>query len=195
VLLLKEHHAVQGVLQSEEYQHCCIWGWEANYLDGEMLAMCKKWHSTRARLSHANRTPEGRSTASRMGHSKRTPEQRRATAAATATTLCAINSKRTSEQRRANVAAANAATRVLNSERTPEQRCAATAAANRARRKPLRITYPYGRIETSEIMTACAVKLGVKIQRIQKILNRENKYLHSCAGCNSPSTGIRIEYA
>jgi hypothetical protein len=28
ILLLKEHHAIQGVLQSEEYNYPCIWGWE-----------------------------------------------------------------------------------------------------------------------------------------------------------------------
>jgi hypothetical protein len=31
IMLLKEHHAVQGVLQSEEYCHPCIFGWEKNF--------------------------------------------------------------------------------------------------------------------------------------------------------------------
>jgi hypothetical protein len=86
ILLLREHHAVQGVLQSEEYQHPCIWGWEAAHLDVELLALCKKWRSEIARLSHTNRTPERRSTAASKGHANRTPEQRRAatTAAHTA---------------------------------------------------------------------------------------------------------------
>ncbi len=34
VWLLKEHHAVQGVLQSLEYKHCCVSGWEKYYLTG-----------------------------------------------------------------------------------------------------------------------------------------------------------------
>lgn len=46
VLLLKEHHAVQGVLQSEEYQRCCIWAWELAYLEGELLDLARKWKRT-----------------------------------------------------------------------------------------------------------------------------------------------------
>ena len=30
--LLREHHAIHGVLQSEAYQRPCIWGWEGQYL-------------------------------------------------------------------------------------------------------------------------------------------------------------------
>jgi hypothetical protein len=82
ILLLRQHHAVQGVLQSEEYQRPCIWGWEAAHLDGELRALCKKWHSEVARLSHANRTPEQRSAAARKVFANRTPEQRRAATAA-----------------------------------------------------------------------------------------------------------------
>ena len=37
ILLLKEHHAVHGVLQSEEWGHKCIWLWERDYLKGEWL--------------------------------------------------------------------------------------------------------------------------------------------------------------
>jgi hypothetical protein len=32
IWLLKEHHAIQGVLQSLEYKHCCLGGWEKRYL-------------------------------------------------------------------------------------------------------------------------------------------------------------------
>lgn len=45
IKLLKQHHAVQGVLQSEEYQHRCIWGWEVDYLSGELLDTARKWMS------------------------------------------------------------------------------------------------------------------------------------------------------
>jgi hypothetical protein len=34
IWLLKEHHAVQGVLQSMEYEHCCLGGWEKHCLTG-----------------------------------------------------------------------------------------------------------------------------------------------------------------
>ena len=43
ILLLREHHAVQGVLQSEEFQSCCVWGWEAKYLTGHLLDLFHKW--------------------------------------------------------------------------------------------------------------------------------------------------------
>ena len=35
VLLLKEHHAIQGTLQSLELDYCCVFGWEKQYLVGE----------------------------------------------------------------------------------------------------------------------------------------------------------------
>jgi hypothetical protein len=43
IFLLKKHHAHQGPLQSEEYNHPCIWGWEGEYLSGEILEVWKKW--------------------------------------------------------------------------------------------------------------------------------------------------------
>jgi hypothetical protein len=51
VLLLKEHHAVQGVLQSEEYQHPCIWGWERSYLSEECLERYIYWMKSKGRYS------------------------------------------------------------------------------------------------------------------------------------------------
>ena len=35
IWLLEEHHAVQGVLQSLEYNHCCVRSWEKKFLVGE----------------------------------------------------------------------------------------------------------------------------------------------------------------
>jgi hypothetical protein len=48
VLLLKEHHAIQGVLQSEECNHPCIWGWEKSYLEAEILSLWRKWMKVKA---------------------------------------------------------------------------------------------------------------------------------------------------
>lgn len=48
VLLLKEHHAIQGVLQSEECNHPCIWGWEKSYLEAEILSLWRKWMGVKA---------------------------------------------------------------------------------------------------------------------------------------------------
>lgn len=84
IKLLKEHHAVQGVLQSEEYQRPCIWGWEANYLEGEMLELCKKWVSEQGRRSmrkiNENLTPAQRSEKASRARAAQlnstTPEQR-----------------------------------------------------------------------------------------------------------------------
>lgn len=53
VLLLKEHHAVQGVIQSEEYQHPCIFGWEEHYLSGEWMPLFTKWRSELSRIAVA----------------------------------------------------------------------------------------------------------------------------------------------
>ena len=47
--LLEADHAVQGVLQSEAYGHDCIYGWEADYLDGELLALHHKWMQYKGR--------------------------------------------------------------------------------------------------------------------------------------------------
>ncbi len=53
--LLVEHHAIQGVLQSEELGTDCIWGWEAKFLDGELLALHKKWMAFKgAKVGHTN---------------------------------------------------------------------------------------------------------------------------------------------
>ena len=58
VLLLKEHHAVQGVLQSEEFQWRCFFDWEKNYLSGEYLELFHKWRSEGQRLFEAQKTEE-----------------------------------------------------------------------------------------------------------------------------------------
>lgn len=49
VTLLKKDHAIHGVLQSEVYQRPCIYGWESDYLEGELLTLCKKWQSEKGR--------------------------------------------------------------------------------------------------------------------------------------------------
>ena len=58
VLLLREHHAVQGVLQSEEFQWKCFYGWEEKFLSGEYLELLKKWQSEGARLQWKAKTEE-----------------------------------------------------------------------------------------------------------------------------------------
>jgi hypothetical protein len=53
VLLLKEHHAVQGVLQSNEYQHPCIWGWEKEFIPAIYLNLYRYWRSEQSRRAVA----------------------------------------------------------------------------------------------------------------------------------------------
>lgn len=43
IKLLQEHHAIQGVLQSEEFNCPCVYGWEGKYLEGAYLREFKKW--------------------------------------------------------------------------------------------------------------------------------------------------------
>jgi hypothetical protein len=45
ILLLREHHAIQGVLQSEEFNHPCIGYWEQDYLPKEYLPLLKRWRA------------------------------------------------------------------------------------------------------------------------------------------------------
>lgn len=52
VKLLRQHHAVQGVLQSEEYQYPCIYGWEKKYLPKEYLSLFDKWFKEQKRLGN-----------------------------------------------------------------------------------------------------------------------------------------------
>jgi len=50
VLLLTEHHAVHGVIQSEELGYPCVWGWEEDYLPDEYLPLLRKWLQEASRL-------------------------------------------------------------------------------------------------------------------------------------------------
>jgi hypothetical protein len=49
ILLLKEHHAVQGVLQSEGWGRPCLWGWELAFLSVELMALGQRWLSEKGR--------------------------------------------------------------------------------------------------------------------------------------------------
>lgn len=80
VFLLKKHHAVQGVLQSEEYQHPCIYGWEKAFLQGETLERWKKWMAVKAQaaVDYWRSVPvEVKSELGRQGQAKMTKEQLR----------------------------------------------------------------------------------------------------------------------
>jgi len=48
VQLLIQHHAVQGVIQSEEMGECCVSSWEKKYLEGELLERWTYWMRVKA---------------------------------------------------------------------------------------------------------------------------------------------------
>ena len=80
VLLLEEHHAVQGVLQSEEYGVGCVHGWEKKHLKGELLELYGKWRSIASVRSSTLRwertTPEERSEWGVFLNERKSPESR-----------------------------------------------------------------------------------------------------------------------
>ena len=43
VWLLKNHHAIQGVIQSEEFNICCVAWWEKDYLPRFYIPYYEKW--------------------------------------------------------------------------------------------------------------------------------------------------------
>jgi hypothetical protein len=60
VRLWSSDHAIQGVLQSEEYQKCCLWGWERQYLEGKYLELYKKWKTSFGSINGKKGNKEGK---------------------------------------------------------------------------------------------------------------------------------------
>lgn len=53
VPLLREDHAVHGVIQSEVFQHPCIFNWEKQYLTGPYLDLFSKWKTVSGQIGGA----------------------------------------------------------------------------------------------------------------------------------------------
>jgi hypothetical protein len=53
VQLMKKDHAVHGVIQSEVFQHPCIFGWEHTFLTESYLVLFHKWSETKYKLGGA----------------------------------------------------------------------------------------------------------------------------------------------
>jgi hypothetical protein len=70
VLLLREHHAVQGVLQSEEFQWRCLFGWEEKFLSGELLELYTKWFREGVKLQWEAKTEEEKTLESEKKRAK-----------------------------------------------------------------------------------------------------------------------------
>jgi hypothetical protein len=51
VWLLVHHHALHGVVQSEEVSHCCVFTWEPDYLPPRYKAIHAKWRSWLGRMA------------------------------------------------------------------------------------------------------------------------------------------------
>jgi hypothetical protein len=53
IWLLEEHHAIQGVLQSVEHKHPCVWTWERHYLTNQwawLMPVYKYWFAQRGKI-------------------------------------------------------------------------------------------------------------------------------------------------
>ena len=68
ILLLAQHHAVQGVLQSLEYETCCVGCWEGDYLSGQWEYLQPVYKAFKSILGVKNaerlnkeKTPDGKS--------------------------------------------------------------------------------------------------------------------------------------
>lgn len=94
VLLLEQHHAIQGVLQSEEFQHPCLWTWEKTFLEGEFLSLYYKWMKIRANANLNSRSKEERREAKRKQDETLGPQRRRAIALKGAATMTAEQKKK-----------------------------------------------------------------------------------------------------
>lgn len=75
IWLAKEHHAIHGVLQSEELGYPCIWNWEKNYLSGEYLELFNKWFKIKCAeagsIGGATNSKENKSKAGKISVQKR----------------------------------------------------------------------------------------------------------------------------
>ena len=124
ILLLEQHHAIQGVLQSEEFQHPCIFSWEKKFLEGEFLSLYHKWMKIRAKNNLNSRSKEERREAKKKADETLGPQRRREMALKGAATMTAEQKReralsswegKTQEERRAR------AMKQVNAQ-TPEQR-------------------------------------------------------------------------
>jgi hypothetical protein len=127
ILLLKQHHAVHGVLQSEEYGQPCIFGWEANYLNGWLYERCKYWHGQLA--AKGNRSSKRDSSgAMKKAWENFTPEERTARNTPGAKAAGEWLKQRTPEEHSERMRKANAS-------RSPEQKTAEKKKAWETRRR------------------------------------------------------------
>lgn len=84
VWLLKHHHALHGIIQSEEVGHCCVFTWERSLLPKRYQLLYDKWRSwlgSRAGYASAaaqnpeqmklNRSRAGKARAARMSEEEK----------------------------------------------------------------------------------------------------------------------------
>lgn len=60
VWLLKEHHALHNVYQSEEFNHPCVYGWERGFVPTEFAELAEKWISAQRSKAGKSGNPEGK---------------------------------------------------------------------------------------------------------------------------------------
>ena len=60
VWLLKEHHALHNLLQSEEFDYPCVYGWERNYVSEAFAELAEKWISAQRSIAGKSGNPNGK---------------------------------------------------------------------------------------------------------------------------------------
>jgi len=144
ILLLREHHAVQGVIQSEELQWRCIFGWEEKYLEGEYLELFNKWMSEGRKLYFANQTEEEKilfAEKCREGRARMTEEERILWAEKCRASAAAYHGRKTEEEKILFAEKCRASAVARHAQLTEEEkilwaeRSRASAVAQHARRK------------------------------------------------------------
>ncbi len=76
VWLLKKHHATHGVMQSDCYDRCCLFAWEFEYLEGEMLEKAREWKAENGRRNMSKQTFEQRSEYSKKREANKTQKEK-----------------------------------------------------------------------------------------------------------------------
>jgi hypothetical protein len=188
ILLLKEHHAVQGVLQSEEYQHPCIWGWEAEFLREELLNVHKKWMRKKLNLglnkvNQAERGSSGGQTIrnKRLGifnpeNTNRIREAQRQSGNRMHQEKIGFHGLSEEEKRENCIKGGQAAAKVQQEQKigifglSYEEKVAIANKVNEKRKKKVILTHPNGTEEQVDSISEAARNYNLNRSQLQKIL-------------------------
>jgi hypothetical protein len=166
VLLLKRHHAVQGVLQSEELQHPSIYGWEKEFLEGELLSLFEKWTTEKGYLANRakmeNTTHEQRGAWLREQWAKLSSEEKSARCKA-------IRANQTPESKKAHAEKLRQATLALPPEWREQMKKIKTATHG----KPVEVITPGGDKLVFPAVREASRQTGLHPYVLRRLLNNE----------------------